>query len=62
MASLDQPSVCSLLGGAKRQRVANTYLDYTPADPIQAARAQRVKEIMQTSIERHAGKPAGSAT
>ena len=42
-------SVFAIARGAREaaRRVANTYLDYSPADPIQAARAQRVKEIMQ---------------
>ena len=42
-------SVFAIARGAREaaRRVANTYLDYSPADPIQAARAQRVTEIMQ---------------
>ena len=42
-------SVFAIARGAREaaRRVANTYLDYSPPDPIQAARAQRVTEIMQ---------------
>ena len=42
-------SVFAIARGAREaaRRVASAYLDYSPADPIQAARAQRVTEIMQ---------------
>ena len=43
-------SVFAIARGAREaaRRVASAYLDYSPADPIQTARAQRVAEIMQT--------------
>jgi ferredoxin len=42
-------SVFAIARGAREaaRRVASAYLDYSPVDPIQAARAQRVTEIMQ---------------
>lgn len=42
-------SVFAIARGAREaaRRVASAYLDYSPIDPIQAARAQRVTEIMQ---------------
>lgn len=42
-------SVFAIARGAREaaRRVASAYLDYSPANPIQAARAQRVTEIMQ---------------
>ena len=43
-------SVFAIARGAREaaRRVASAYLDYSPVDPIQAARAQRVTEIMQS--------------
>ena len=42
-------SVFAIARGAREaaRRVASAYLDYSPVDPLQAARAQRVTEIMQ---------------